>query len=337
MRHAFVLTMLVSSALLSGCSQKASEVPVHLYGGKNSGAGSLGIHTLKSGDTLWGVANAYHVDLRDLLDLNRLRAPYAIHTGDRLKIPAPLNYTVHKGDTLYRVSRMFDATTTELAQLNKLRPPYVLKAGDIIRLPSKHAITAPTIKTAPAQLASTASPYVPQKMDKIQRESLPPAMVENKKLSPTPSQQIPKKVEEATEVAEVTPPQPQKISGKGFLKPVSGKIISSYGTKADGLHNDGINIKATRGDPVRASENGVVVYSGSQIEGYGNMLLVRHTNGYMTAYAHMDKSLVKKGDVVKRGQVIGTVGTTGHVDTPQLHFEIRKGKDAIDPGLYMKG
>jgi murein DD-endopeptidase MepM/ murein hydrolase activator NlpD len=124
-------------------------------------------------------------------------------------------------------------------------------------------------------------------------------------------------------------------SVKGFLKPVGGQIISGYGGKADGLHNDGVNIKATRGDAVRAAEQGVVVYNGNQIEGYGNMVLIRHADGFMTAYAHMDKMLVKKGERVSRGQTIGTVGSTGHVSTPQLHFEIRKGKDAVNPAQYI--
>ena len=141
--------------------------------------------------------------------------------------------------------------------------------------------------------------------------------------------------EPQTQVASLPPQKTQPsalpaLEGK-FLKPVNGKIISNYGDKADGQHNDGINIQAMKGDPVRAAENGQVVYVGNEIEGYGNMILLRHKDQYMTAYAHMAKTLVKKGDTIRRGQTIGTVGSTGFVDKPQLHFEIRKGKKAIDP------
>ena len=109
------------------------------------------------------------------------------------------------------------------------------------------------------------------------------------------------------------------------------QIISRFGPRRGGLHNDGINIAAPRGAPVFASENGVVAYAGNSIKGFGNLLLVRHSDGWTTAYAHIDKVLVRKGDTVKRGETIGTIGTSGKVNRPQLHFEIRKGSQAIDP------
>lgn len=344
MRNKFLITTMSMALIFSGCSQSGSNVPFYRYGEKNSGAGSLGIHTLRSGETLWSIANAYHVDLRDMLDLNRLRAPYNTHAGQRLKIPAPQTYRAHKGDTLYKISRMFDTTTTELARLNNMRPPFSVKADQSLRLPSRHANYAPIIKSAPAPIHSQmASSYVPA-------PSLPssPTKIQREELAPIPSQthvaEPASKHTQGHEAVASVPPEkevhvdlsaPLSRSGKGFLKPVGGKIISRYGVKADGLHNDGINIQATRGDAVRAAEQGVIVYNGSQIEGYGNMVLIRHADGYMTAYAHMDKILVKKGDRVKRGQTVGTVGSTGHVSTPQLHFEIRKGKNAIDPSPYI--
>jgi murein DD-endopeptidase MepM/ murein hydrolase activator NlpD len=120
-----------------------------------------------------------------------------------------------------------------------------------------------------------------------------------------------------------------------FMRPVDGKIISGYGPKEGGLHNDGINIKAAKGTAVRAAENGVVAYTGNEMAGYGNLILIRHADRWMTAYAHMDKILVKKGDVVSAGQTVGTVGATGQVDSPQLHFEVRKGTQAEDPAKYL--
>lgn len=117
--------------------------------------------------------------------------------------------------------------------------------------------------------------------------------------------------------------------------PVNGKIISNFGPTANGLHNDGINIAAPRGTPVHAAENGVVVYAGNQLRGFGNLLLIRHADGWVTAYAHNDTLLVKKGEQVKRGQVIARVGSTGNVSSPQLHFELRKGTEAVDPKIML--
>jgi murein DD-endopeptidase MepM/ murein hydrolase activator NlpD len=129
--------------------------------------------------------------------------------------------------------------------------------------------------------------------------------------------------------AEVAAPAPRG-SGK-FLWPVNGKVVSVFGLKDGGQHNDGINIAAPLGTPVRAAENGVVVYAGNELRGFGNLLLIRHADGWVSAYAHCDALLVKRGDQVKRGQVIARVGQTGAVSSPQLHFELRKSGQAVDP------
>ncbi len=122
------------------------------------------------------------------------------------------------------------------------------------------------------------------------------------------------------------------VHGTGkFLWPVNGKIISPFGPKDGGQHNDGINIAAPLGTPVHAADTGVVVYAGNELRGFGNLLLIRHDNGWVSAYAHCDALLVKRGDTVKRGQVIARVGQSGNVNAPQLHFELRKGAEAVDP------
>jgi murein DD-endopeptidase MepM/ murein hydrolase activator NlpD len=121
-----------------------------------------------------------------------------------------------------------------------------------------------------------------------------------------------------------------------FVWPVRGQIISGFGKRASGVHNDGINIAAEPGSSVKAADNGVVVYAGNELAGYGNLLLIRHSNGFVTAYAHNKKLLVSKGDNVRQGQTIALVGSTGDVDRPQLHFEIRKGDRAVDPSRYLE-
>jgi murein DD-endopeptidase MepM/ murein hydrolase activator NlpD len=125
------------------------------------------------------------------------------------------------------------------------------------------------------------------------------------------------------------------MSGRRFLLPVNGKVTARFGSVSNGLHNDGINIAAPRGTPVRAAENGVVAYAGNELKGYGNLVLVRHANNWVSAYAHNDEILVKRGDKVRRGQIIAKAGNTGSVSQPQVHFELRKGSRPVDPTKYM--
>ncbi|HSK40767.1 MAG TPA: M23 family metallopeptidase, partial [Arenibaculum sp.] len=125
--------------------------------------------------------------------------------------------------------------------------------------------------------------------------------------------------------------EPPPRASARFAWPVHGEILSEFGSKADGMHNDGINIAAPQGTEVFAAENGVVAYAGNELRGFGNLLLIRHADGWMTAYAHLDRMAVRRGDRVGRGQSIGTIGSTGSVSVPQLHFEVRKGSRAVDP------
>jgi murein DD-endopeptidase MepM/ murein hydrolase activator NlpD len=122
-----------------------------------------------------------------------------------------------------------------------------------------------------------------------------------------------------------------------FRWPVRGKVITTYGAKTNGKSNDGINLAVPEGTPVKAAEDGVVAYSGNELKGYGNLILVRHANGYVTAYAHASELMVKRGDSIKRGQVIAKSGQSGEVGSPQLHFEIRKGSVPVDPLQFLNG
>ena len=124
---------------------------------------------------------------------------------------------------------------------------------------------------------------------------------------------------------------PEPRAGSRFQWPLRGAILSDFGPKPGGLHNDGINISASRGASVVSADNGVVAYAGNELRGFGNLLLIRHADGWMTAYAHLDDMLVERGAKVTRGQKIGPVGSTGNVSSPQLHFEVRRGNRAIDP------
>jgi murein DD-endopeptidase MepM/ murein hydrolase activator NlpD len=122
-----------------------------------------------------------------------------------------------------------------------------------------------------------------------------------------------------------------------FRWPVRGRIIAAYGPRPNGQQNDGINVAVPENTPIKAAEDGVVAYAGNELKGYGNLVLVRHANGYVTAYANAKELLVKRGDQIKRGQVIAKSGQSGNVDAPQLHFEVRKGSAPVDPMQFLGG
>jgi murein DD-endopeptidase MepM/ murein hydrolase activator NlpD len=146
--------------------------------------------------------------------------------------------------------------------------------------------------------------------------------------APAPPQAAPQPV---TAPGPAVLPEPPARAGSKFIWPVDGTLLSGFGPKADGMHNDGINIGAPEGAPVKAAENGVVAYAGHELRGFGILILIKHQDDYVTAYAHNEQVLVKRGDIVRRGETIARVGSSGSVDSPQLHFEIRKGSRAIDP------
>jgi murein DD-endopeptidase MepM/ murein hydrolase activator NlpD len=360
-------SLILTTLLLTGCltptgRQQPADVVTY---GQRGGAGSSGIHTIFEGDTVYAIAQRYRLPMREIIAINNLSAPYALEIGDRLKLPAPKEYMVQPGDTLNRISKMFDVSLSETAKLNNLSAPYTIEKAQVLRLPSHQPKLeeefaqnpAPPSSITAAELEQTS---LPVKIGAVESEVLDPSSPPGTQKTaattstgdgsfpPQPSTSGAKVVapDAKTETASATtasaatkPSAVLKVparSGSGkFMRPVDGKIISKYGPKDGGLHNDGVNIKAARGTAVRAAENGVVAYTGNELQGYGNLVLIRHADRWMTAYAHLEKTLVKKGDTVKAGQSIGTVGASGQVDSPQLHFEIRRGTQALNPELYL--
>ncbi|MGZ9097089.1 MAG: peptidoglycan DD-metalloendopeptidase family protein [Micavibrio sp.] len=325
-----VVLAVVAAVLLTSCGRDGGPAPVFRYDQK-SGAGSTGIHTIAAGESVGELAERYNLVLRDILVVNRLEPPYRLAVGQRLKLPAPRTYKVRSGDTVSTVSRLFNTSASQMVRLNNLNAPYVLQQGQILKLP--------VVEDLPKMETISISPVAPTDGDAISRpismssggiereELAPPEVTGTSVLAPAPQ------VAQASLAAKV-PTQTPPRSGAKFMKPVEGPILSGYGAKPGGLHNDGINIKAPKGAPVRAAENGVVVYAGS-MKGYGNMVLIRHADRWMTAYAHLDKILIERGATLTKGAAIGTVGSTGTADEPQLHFEVRRGTSALNPEKYM--
>ncbi len=243
------------------------------------------------GDTVYGIARRYDIAVQALIARNGLKPPYALRVGQRLAIPRERIHVVERGETLYAIARAYRVDLAALARANRLTAPYGLRVGQRLRVPATASGEARVAKVA---LGSASTAPVP-----------PPAA------GPLPD--------------------PPPRSRKTFLWPVTGKLVSRFGPKDGGRRNDGINILAPRGAAVRAAEDGIVVYAGNELAGYGNLLLIRHAGGWTTAYAHNDALLVRRGDLVRRGQVIARVGSTGGVSRPQAHFEIRRSGNAIDP------
>lgn len=316
-------------------------------------ASAEGEITVQRGDTVYGIARRNNVPMRALIEANGLVAPFTLQAGQKLRLPGGRVHTVQRGETLYTVSRLYDLDAYSLAQANDLVAPYVISAGQTLRIPAQAGqlavASAPmpagavpaaapagaiTVQELPAPTASTAAPSAPPQAPLPEASASPRG--ETVAAAPAPPAARPvAPADPAQPAATPAVPEPAARSSRNFAWPVRGRILSGFGPKPDGLHNDGINIAARAGSAVLAAENGVVVYSGSELRGFGNLLLVRHADGYITAYAHLDKVLVAKGNKVSRGQAIATVGNSGGVDQPQLHFEIRKGTQAVDPTRFL--
>ena len=309
------LTWLVLvAAVLAGCAGpggKAVVIEDRSHPSDNRASAPSGAYVVQRGDTVYGVAKRNGVSTRALIDWNRLRPPYLLIPGQALRMPQSRDYTVQRGDTVSAISRRFGIDSTAIVRLNNISSPYTIFIGQRLQLPAN---TGPE-----TQVASTAA--------QTGRPTPTTTATAGSPAGPTSKPAAPKQV--------VSVPRPPARAGGSFVWPVEGRLLSSFGSKTGGRHNDGVNIAAPRGTPVRAAENGVVAYAGKEIRGFGNLLLIKHDGGLITAYAHADTLLVTRGDVVTRGQVIAKVGKTGGVDNPQLHFEVRRGTKAVDPGQFL--
>lgn len=247
--------------------------------------------------------------------------------------------TVQPGDTLYSISRKYEIPVNDLAVMNKMTAPFTLKPGQKLKVPNLNTVQTkpvseikqgnkksvqPTTKTSKKIVDKKSNtkdvkPKTTQKTDQAK-------VIEKPKTTQTKISSDPKK----------SLPKISARSSSKFSWPVRGKILSGYGPKTGGLVNDGINISANLGTSVKAAENGVVAYAGNEIKGMGNLIIIQHSDGWMTVYAHLNSMNVRRGAKVVVGQSIGTVGKTGKVDKPQLHFEIRKGTKSYNPTQYLK-
>ncbi len=327
------------------------------------------------GDTLAAISRKSGVSVEELAKLNGLKKPFHVRLGAKIKLPARRYYVVKSGDTLYSLARRFGVDADDLSSFNAMKEGKSLRSGQKLYLPTAavdseareeppraehppRRLPPPTIYSPPANSENPPSSEAPAASSAegqppaSSAESQPPAssgqsfqFVPVRPPAVGPQAQPPVQSGGRPAIIQTNPtPSAADVVAAGHGKfgwPVDGPLISGFGPKPDGQRNDGLNISANAGDAVRASADGVVVYAGDQVPSFGNLVLVKHDGGWVTAYAHMSKILVKNRDQVTQGQQIGVVGQTGAVDRPQLHFEIRyaaspKDKAApIDPGLLL--
>lgn len=255
-------------------------------------------------------------------------------------------HTVQAGETLYRVSRTYNISVDELKRANNIQDVTSLSVGARLVIPgagdnggtsaarTESASDLPAVSAPPSTLTpmvELASAPVAAPKPVLAAKPAAPADAPVKSTHTASASEV--KPVSVSETASVAPAQHAPVAGPSapFIWPVKGTVVSQFGQKGAGLYNDGINIKTAQGTPVQASADGTVVYADNKLAGYGNLIIVRHETGYLSAYAHTLDILVQKGDQVSQGQVIAHVGTTGDVNSPQLHFGIRQGKTPVNP------
>jgi len=232
-------------------------------------------------------------------------------------------YVVKEKDTVESVSQRYGVPVQTIIDRNRLIPPYTLRAGQSLQLPSARfvpdATGGPTTATATAPGPVKRETLPPPGQSEPPRSAAPPAAGQPTPLSPAAAESS------SSVTVPATPPS-------RMAWPLKGKILAPYGAAAGGQKNDGIDIQAEPGAPVKAAEGGTVVYVGSEVAHLGNLVLVQHPGGYITAYGNNEAVLVKKGDAVKKGETIAKAGSSGGATSPRLHFEVRRGGSrTIDP------
>lgn len=318
----------------------------------------IGSVRVEQGMTLYSIAKANGVTVAQLASANGIAPPYSVSTGRVLRIPgvahamAPkTNYTnengvasnaqdnapampakmqatggmhrVASGETLFSLGRKYGVSPYAIADLNHLPHDKALILGQNIHVPAGSGQSFASKAPAATDAESIAS---------SDDEAAPVNTGKSLTLKqPVVAEEIPAAKPAAQQVAELN----ANPTAAGMRWPVKGKVISEFGAKPNGLKNEGINISVPEGTGIRAAESGVVAYAGNELKGYGNLVLIRHEGGWVTAYAHAKELFVKRGDTVKRGDVIAKAGQTGSVSSPQLHFEVRKGATAMDPMKFL--
>jgi murein DD-endopeptidase MepM/ murein hydrolase activator NlpD len=333
--------------------------------------------TVAPGDTIGQIAKRYGVSAAAIMTANHISTPATIRPGQQIVIPgrpataiaaasavprqasprapaftpaAPAagsgegTHVVAAGETLSSIAHHYRRSRTAIAKANNIEPDAKLHIAQRLVIPAGRSATGriglePTAPARPPDGQADGTAATPLSAD----AGAPPSPLATQKIVASAPTSPSARVTSATtsepigaEAAAAKPNQAAAIAPQ-FRWPVHGRIISGFGAQASGQSNDGINVSVPEGTAVKAADDGIVAYAGNELKCYGNLILVRHSNGFVTAYANASELMVRRGDPVKRGQVIARSGQTGAVTSPQLHFEVRKGATPVDPTQYLSG
>ena len=309
-------TLLVTIFLLAGCSQKTADITYkgHLYFTK----GTIGQNKYTKNKNASVTPRAKRKVTK--IDLN----------------PAANQIKVKSGDNLHNIARRHKVPLKDLIEYNNLKQPYVIYPGEVLNISSRktHIVRSGENLTHLAKLYNVTITELAQ-VNNITNKS----KIKIGDILILPYDASLDKAPEKKSLAKKSAPKKQQNTSKdNFIWPVAkGKIIAKFGSDGKGGHNDGVNIKADLGAAVKAVAAGKVVYVGNELRGYGNLIIIKHSNNWLTAYAHNNEIYVAKEQKISQGETISTVGSTGNVETPQLHFGLRKGRKAVNPEKYIKG
>lgn len=273
-------------------------------------------YIVRPGDTLRAIGAMTGAGSEAIAMENDLAPPYTLRPGQQLRIPAGRYHRVAAGETGIGIAHAYGVDWGEVVTINALAEPYILRVGQRLRLPA----SARPLTPEQVDVAARAAAFRLD-IDDIMTGSQPALAARTRPAAASAAPRAPV----TTAVA-----SPAAFSGR-FQWPLQGKLIARFGPLAPGKVNDGINIAAARGTPIHAAAAGVVAYAGDQIAVYGGLILIDHGGGWMSAYGHAAKINVQRGQAVKAGEVIGLAGATGQVQSPQLHFQLRKNRIPVDP------
>lgn len=293
-------------------------------------------YTVKSGDTLYSISKRMDMTVAQMADVNNLKEPYTLRPGQKLKGKRGKSkaYVVQSGDTLSAIGRRFSVSTSQLAQANDTDAGATIRPGQKLTLPQGYRDQGPqtitvTVPRNPqsSTVVASAPPPAPRSVTPTQppRPQTPP---------PAPVAAAPPPAPRPSIIPTAPPSTATDIvsAGRGkFIWPISGRQLTAFGARGGNQVSNGLNIAAASGTSVKAAAPGQVIYAGDEVQGFGNLVLVEHENGFVSVYAHLSKALVAMRQQVSQGQPIGEVGQSGGVSEPQLYFEMRHRPTARDP------
>jgi murein DD-endopeptidase MepM/ murein hydrolase activator NlpD len=281
---------------------------------------TAGVYTVQQGDTLRAIGIKMGAGSDAIAIENGLTPPYILTVGQTLRIPGGQFHSVAAGETGIGIAHAYATDWSRIATLNALTEPYILRIGQRLKLPNDARSIADAGTNSSVDIAARAARFTLD-IDDIVTGSQPALAPRGLPSAGTTAPTRPV----TTAIA-----PPTSFNGR-FQWPLTGPIISRFGPLAPGKVSDGVNIAAATGTPIHAAADGVVAYAGDEISVYGGLILINHGGGWISAYGHAGKLNVQRGQATKAGDVIGLAGASGQVQTPQLHFQLRKDRVPVDP------